>query len=495
MGTVQDAENSFELFRNNEFKKLGPLASVELGGRSVSAEEGIVGMTLLQLANPQSRSASRSTNGGGGGGGGGRVNSSAWPDLLAVGGEELVGGGRRDGGTRGVAGGSSGSGSRSSVRSASSRSSAVSMVDPKDMEMAMQELESSMPTVPPFHEPSGFRSSDSRSSSRKARLTAPRNGGISDSSSLQALLGSSYKSSSGSGSSGSGGGGPGERVGGGASPNDGGAGGGKISSGNGGGGASWERPRYPIPSTAGPGGATTSHDDRVTSNKVNDDVQSFREQSFEPDRPIAGFASVVTGNDVSLTPVDYVHPAARDWGKATTAAAAAAAAVISTATPASRSASTTIISGSVPLASSASPPYIHSISRGPIAPAPIPLAQQLPAAPASGPGPAPAPNHHERKSSYNLLASMIPGFSPFGGMPNASSGAMGGAAPAAAGAAFPPTEGLASSSSAAAGAAAHFPSPDPSFLRGFGVEDGGVWTRQVSTSLAASTCSGSCACL
>ena len=388
---------------------------------------------------------------------------------LALGGRKHPGGG---GGGSG-AGGSSGGGSVEDLKAQRQR-----------QEQEERQLLLDMPETHPFAKMPPLASNrsssgNSRSGSRKERILAREAENAtpwlatSTDSGLNFLF---YKSSSGSGSSG-GGGPPGDERGGrGGTEN---AGGGR-SSGSSGGGASWERAPYPpgaLPPSGEAGGATRTHDD-VTNNSKFDFGQhhQLRQQSFQPDREIS---DLPLAEDICPDPP---HAATcggvRDWRKE--AEAAPITTTITTSWTAAASVSTnssgvfvTRDHASPSVATSACPPNPHSdhshISPGgPIAPAPIPRPRVQP--PATRP-PAPV---HERKPSYNLLASMIPDISKLGKPPTAAPlhapGAVRGAAPGGEG--FPGATGF------AAAGAAHF-SPADSYLR-VGVEDGGVRTRQVS---------------
>lgn len=450
---------------------------------SHSHEEGLVAIALLGCAGkrPPSRSSA------------GRVDSGAWEELLSVGGEnvrDLALGGRV----------------HPDVANAS-ESNGTSINDPKAQRqrqeqeqqqhlLEMEELAGSMPKLPPFGDIARSHSSNnSRSSSRKARFLSRNADSASiwptmstDSANLYSLI--HYKNSSGSGSSG--GGGP-SREGGGrdATAN---AGGGR-SSGSSGGGASWERAPsgYPaaLSSSAGAGGATMTHDGEViTSNSCSSNNGKFgyaphplREQSFQPDRPIADLPSAkdICPDQPVSGPAATSGGGVQDWEKA-----AAVATSTTTSTTPSSTAASVATNGSgffvardhenAPAAAiSACPPSSHGNHNnhvnagGPIAPAPAPRLQ-----PAASTRPPPAPVEHERKPSYNLLAMMIPDISKFGGPPTGAPlhapGAVPGAAPGGAG--FPAARGFAPAASA------HL-SPVDSYLR-VGFEGDRTWTRQVS---------------
>lgn len=418
---------------------------------------------------------------------GGRVDSSNWFDLLASGGEnvqDLALGGRR----------------HPDSSSANENSSNASVNDPKAQQqrqeqeeeeerqrlLDIEELQNSMPQDAPFGgfggSHSGSSSSNSsRSSSRKARLLSRKVDSATsqwpattstDSSNFYGLLTKTYKSSSGSGSSG-GGGPPGEGGGRGASANAGGC----SSSGNSGGGAPWEhRPPYQgaSPSVPEAGGTAMAHDGVTTSNSrsINSSNGKFdfgghplRQPSFEPNREIG---SLPSAQDICADPA---IPGIQHWGKA---AAVTITTTISTSRIAPTSVTTT--SGGVFVGrdhdETVAPTSSPSSHGGPIAPAPAPRVQ--PSATARPP----APIQHERKPSYNLLAMMIPDISKFSG-PSAAAAPLHapGAVPGAAsgGAAFPAARVFAPASAAQI-------LPADSYLR-VGVEDGGIWTRQVSVCL------------
>eukprot|EP00752_Nemacystus_decipiens_P003063 g2840.t1 len=486
-GSETLGQNSFELFTNDHKYQM----PASLAGRSVSQEEGLVAMALLGCAGAGKRPPSRSS-------GGARVNSGAWGDLLALGGEDVhelgLSGRKHLDGPGGAHHGSRGGAGVDDPKAQRQRQEE----EERQQLLEMEELANSMPSMPPFSGVAGSRgsSSNSRTGSRKARLLSRKSDSASmwptsTDSGLNFLL---YKSSSGSGSSG-GGGPPGEGGGQDGTEN---AGGGRSSgSSSGGGGRSWELAPNPgaLTSSAGAGGAATTHDDVIagnhcsrsnTSNSKFDFGQQhpMRQQSFQPDRDIADLPSakdICPDLPVPGPPATAATygGGVRDWQKAV------AAATITTTIATSRSTATAASTNSggvfVPrghpnasVATSACPPNPHSSNHhrvkrnGPIAPAP---ARRVPVQPPV-PHP-PAPVQHERKPSYNLLAMMIPDISKLGKPPTAAPlhgapGAVPGAAPGGAG--FP--------AGFAPAAAGHFSPADP-YLR-VGVEDGGVWTRQAA---------------
>ncbi|CAM9554925.1 unnamed protein product [Ectocarpus fasciculatus] len=401
-----------------------PLA---LGGRSISAEEGMVALTLQNLAKPRMPSQSNDV----GYGGGGRCDSGAWPmiGLINTGGEGVPnwhhGGGRREPETSAAA--ADRKAAQLLLRSTSGGSSGIGGPRAEEQNIReMQELESTMPTTAPFN---GFRSSDGsssgRSNSRKARLAASRNDVSSqgiwrtgDSSSLSRLLDDcSYKSSSGSGSSGGGGPGvaQGTASGGGSSSNgarDGGGGGG-----GGGRSVSWERPRH-----RGAGGPATTHDGVIidrnstsssSSSRSRVPPKPLRQPSFDPHCKIRDDSLA----DVCLMPdtkPQLLPPRSAPGGFVKDREAAAVAAT-----------TTGTMERSGP--SSGGVPYDAQYNRYPphagVSPVPSCNSDQGYAptdATRQQVAPPPTPRvYHERKSSFNLLASMIPDISKVGGRPSA----------------------------------------------------------------------------
>eukprot|EP00903_Cladosiphon_okamuranus_P016559 g15276.t1 len=503
-------QNSFELLFNSDAYKYEMPS--QLGGRSVSHEEGLVAIALAGWAGKRPPTPTPAPNHSGGV----RVDSGAWPHLLSVGGEnvpDLALGGRKhpDGGAKDA-------------------SSGGSTNDQKEQRRQQEEMErqrcldgeqlGDMPTWRPFEGPASSRSSsgsNSRSSSRKARFLS-RN----DSDNLNYLL--NYKSSSGSGSS-AGGGPPREEGGRGATEN---AGGGRSRGSTSGGGASWER------ASCRAGGATTTHDGVVASNSSSNSSSSssssssnanskldfgqhlqhqhqhqqqeqqqqhqhpLRQQSFQPDREIADLpfakdicpAQPTTAGPLAGAPASRGVPA---WKKTAT--------TITTTITTSRSAASSINTNSsgvfvtrrgdhanvsvattsAACAPSNNPPRNHiNTAGGPIAPAPAPRIRPPTTAPLRAPvpvpvpAPAPAQVQHESKPSFNLLASMIPDISNLGRRPTAAALAIPGGAPGGA-AGFP---AAARGFAPAAATAAHL-SPADSYLR-VGLEDGGMWTRQAA---------------
>ncbi|CAB1108880.1 unnamed protein product [Ectocarpus sp. CCAP 1310/34] len=415
-------QTSFEFFSSRQH----PLALYwdkpeALERRSISAEEGMVAIALQNLGKEQMLSKPIDADYSGGG----RCDSGAWPmaHLISTGGEGVPNlqhlGGRREPETFTAADRKD---AHLLLRSTSWGSSGIGgpRVEQQDIK-EMQDLESSMPTKPPF----GFRDSDGRSSgrtnSRKARLLAASRNDVSsqpnwrtgDSSSLSRLLDNlSYKSSSGSGSSG--GGGPGVAQGtthaGGSSSNG--------TSGGGGGGrsASWERhPRF------GAGGAAMTHDgitiDMNSSSSSGSSSSSsriphkpLRQQSFDPHCKIRDsfLADVCLMPDAKpqIPPPPAPGGLVKDWE---------AAAVTATTTGTTERSGTS--SGGVPYgvqhnryahhpgvslvpSCNGDQGYPPTDTRHQVAPPPTPRV------------------YHERKSSFSLLASMIPDMSKVSGRPS-----------------------------------------------------------------------------
>lgn len=484
-----------------------------LGGRSISGEERVAATALLDCVKqrPLSRASDAPSADGGGGG---RVDSGVWPmiHLLGTGGEadfhqvQVCGRKEAPGGADGV---------DLPLRNASAGSSGGNSARTTEEERRIEEeLLGSMPKQAPF---GGFRSasgsgsrSSTRSASKKAIFLASRDGLSSekmwrkgDSSSLSRLFASSFRrsssSTSSSGSGGSGGGGPGAGVGG-TTPHCGG-GGGSIKYSGGGGGASWEHNLGPLATT---GGASRTHDDIVNRNGAAAPAHPLRQQSFGPDGEIGDLSLL---RDDRIPPYNapqtgspgYRHTPAtgvtaaglvfgdnggsfgetpagvRNWENA------AAAARFTASRPASEPSSIVYNRGGISTFGGNAPvppgprmfpggqttpsnhhnshhsSHLNTATAGPIAPPPTPRVAVLQAA---APVP-PAPAHHEKKSSFNLLASMIPDISKLGGPSSA-----------------PALQTSTTWPGATAGLAAHGGSPMVT-IDGNPIQAGGLWTRQV----------------